>query len=324
MRFKYTFEVKGRIKPKQLYSFEVDDFLFDFFSVGKFIRNIYVSFPISENELPTLEKSNQPDTNFDLTIVSPRLKDVEEIMRQLEGILSLWGIESIDIKYPKHEWLAETEEEKQKLKVFGYSVSRGEIEDHEVPEVPFDLIASAIISSVMHKNHDVLMSFFRRGNIEVESENYIEAIYYFYFIIESFYADGKNKNYAVQQAFQESPQFIENVKSVISEKNVPPKLISEFEEHYKNKDVKVVIKEIVMMRGFLHHFSKKRRDNWHPDKQENYQVHAYFLQKLSLNLMHENLANEHLTKEVYAKYNELVECGRKGNPLSIIVSDNQR
>jgi hypothetical protein len=319
MRFKYTFEVNGRIKPTQVYSFQVNDFLFEFSMEDDFLREIVVSFPICEYELPLLNEGAQTGTNFHLSITSPRLSEVEEVMRQLEGIISLWGLESINIKHPKYEWLPETDEEKQKLKVFAYSVTKAGIEDHEIPSVPFNLIASAVIASVMHKNHDVLMSFYRHGSREVELDNYIEAIYYFYFIIESYYAEGKNKNYAVKRALLESTEFVNNVKSVVSEKNLPAKIEKQFQQYYKNKSSEEIIKELVLMRGFLHHYSTKRKDNWHPDKQENYQVHAYFLQKLSLNLVHKILATEHLTPEVYAKYSEMMERGALGHPLSIRV-----
>lgn len=219
MRCRYTFEIKGRIKPQQICSFEVDDFLFEFDVERGFIRNIRVSFEITDHELPSVINHPQPGITLHVNVTSPRIYEVEEIMRQIEGMLSFWGVESIGIRRPKHEWIAENEEEKEKLQIFNFSVGFQELKDNEIMPVSFDLIARPIIASVKAKQHNVLLSFNKRGRVDVKNQDYIEAIYNFYFVIESYYAGGKNKNYAVEKALKESPEFIENIRSVLGTKN---------------------------------------------------------------------------------------------------------
>ena len=317
MRFRYTFDVKGRIKPQQIVSFDVDGFLFEFYVEREFIRNIRVSFKIADHELPCVINNPEPGIALHINVTSPRIHEVEEIMRQIEGMLSFWGVEAIGIRRPKHEWIAENEEEKKKLKLYNFSVRLEELKDHEIRSVSFDLIARSIIASVKTKQHNVLLSFNKRGRVDNKNENYIEAIYNFYFVIESYYAGGKNKNHAVEKALKNSVEFNENINRVLADQefktHLPSELRMKYESQYLKKEVDVIIKELVMMRGFLHHYSTKRKSNWHPDKQHEFRLEAYFLEQLSHNVAFGIMMDQAYDTDVIKQYKELIKKGKNGN-----------
>lgn len=306
MRCKYTFNVKGRIKPKQPFSFEVDEFLFDFKLKKEFLKEIQISFEILDNELPSVDRNPEHGIVINLNVKKSREFEIEEIMRQTEGMLSLFGVESVDIQNPKCEWIAENEEEQKKLELLNYELTPQEIEDHEIKPISFDLIARPIISAVRSKQHHILLSFNKRGRVDIKDKNYIEAIYNFYFVIESHYADGQNKNRAVEKALKKSDEFTSNIKSVLDNSEfkafLSPELLKKYTDNYLNKPIEEIIKNIVMLRGFLHHYSTKRKKNWHPDKQNEFELEAYVLRQLSHKVAFEIMNKEIYDEEIIDKY----------------------
>ncbi len=310
MRCKYTFEIRGRIKPTQLVSFEASGFRFEFYIDKGFIREIIVSFPVSDNDLPTIIQRPKPGVALHINMKSPRLLEIEEIMRSIEGLWSFWGLESIAIHFPKHEWIAENEEEKKKLQLFNFKHSKKEIEDHEIIPTSFDLLARSIISAAKIKNHDVILSFYRRGCNDIKQEEYIEAIYDFYFVLESAYANGKNKNYAVEKEFLKSEKLRKHIESLRDDQELARFLESEEGAKYKGllngKSVEELIEFIVNTRGFLHHHTQKRKDIWNPEKQEQFKAEAFFFQHLCYRVAFDIFIEKTYDDEVVKEYENLV------------------
>ena len=90
MRCKYTFKIRGRIKPAQLVPFEVEEFRFEFLLEKGFIKEIIVSFPISDCDLPTIIQRPKPGVSLHINMKSPRLWGRREV-RLLQGV-DRWGI----------------------------------------------------------------------------------------------------------------------------------------------------------------------------------------------------------------------------------------
>lgn len=303
MRCKYSFKINGRIKPVHLVSFEVGIYKFEFALEKGFIREIQVSYSMSDSE-PTLIQNPVPGVAMAINIKSPLLREIEEIIRSIEGLWTFWGVESIDTSFPKHEWIAETEEEKQKLQLFGFNEGRKELEDHEISPISFDLLVRPIISAVKTKKHDVILVFYRRGCNDVKQEEFIEAIYDFYFVLESAFANGKNKNYAVKKEFLKSKKlrkYIENTQEEL--------LKSSDRSRYKilleGKSVDELIKFMVDTRGFLHHHTQKRKDIWNPEKQGRFKTEAFFFQRLCCRIAFDIFTQRTNDDEVIKEYRAL-------------------
>jgi hypothetical protein len=70
--------------------------------------------------------------------------------------------------------------------------------------LPFDLLARAILASDAATDIEVPLNFFRRGLLDVYDGAYIEAIYDFFFVLETCFGGGKYKKAQVLTAFQAS------------------------------------------------------------------------------------------------------------------------
>lgn len=235
---------------------------------------------------------------------------MENIIRGVEGFWSFWGLESIDVHLPKHEWIAETEG-KKKLQLFNFSYGRKELEDYEIKPVSFDLLARPIIAATKAEKYDVILSFYRRGCNDVTKEQYIEAIYDFYFVLESTFANGKSKNYAVEKEFLKSKQLKAYVEKIFSEgelkRSIPSEVRNKYQKLLEWKPYHEVVKYIVNIRDFLHHHSKKRKDIWHPEKQDRFMLEAYFLQDRCHRITFDVFIKRTYSDKVIKEYKKIIK-----------------
>ena len=266
---------RSQIKPNQNTTFEVDDFRFEFVLKDTLIDLIIVSFPVRQDQVPQITESKTIGVKADIKIVHPRWEELVTIIRQIEGMWSLWGCESIDISGYKIKWLPESEEEKQLIQLNDFQVGKHEYKPEEIDFIGFDLLARPVITAVKDKNHDVVLSFFRRGTNDIKRDEYIEAFYDFYFMLESPYGNGKTKNTAIE-------------RELIS---------SELLEGYINK--------IVKLRGFLHHHNTKRKNGWDPGKQIAYKLEAFMLQSICINVGMEILDKSVFSERIINEYKNL-------------------
>lgn len=285
MRCRYKFKVNGKVKPAAFLDFVVQDYKFEFVIDNEFIKYLCISFPVTKKDIPRLRDSNQPGIKLHMNLTSPRLYEIEKIVRQIEGFWSIFGVKSIDVLEPEIEWIPENDEDRNELKLYSYKLSSA-VKDEDIGPIPFDLLARPIIASVQKKQHDLVLSFYRRGLLDMNNQEYIEAIYDFYFILESAYGEGKTKNIAIEKSFINSEELIQNISQVKYEcehgdtigQNMRPK----YNKEYLNYSPQEWVKKFVKLRGFLHHHNSKNRGIWDPGKQKSYHLEAYIL----LNICH--------------------------------------
>lgn len=322
MRCKYIFDVQGRMKPQDLKAFEVDDLRFEFtLNEKQFISEISVSERIEKSCFPTLQKPSNNGYSWVIDFKSPRLEEIKEVVKQIEGMFSFWGIDSISIDTPRYEWIPENETEIQDLPLYSFSKKTEGVPDEEIYPISFELIAKPIIVAVKNKQSNVLYSFYRRGRVDLIKGENIAAIYNYYFIIESHYAAGKYKKTEVKNNLLKSASFLENIENVLNDKffleSIPERLKSLYKEKYLSKSHGELIEYIVNLRGFLHHFSTKRKENWHPDKQDEFRLEAIFLSKLTYNLLFSEMSQKLNNDEVVTKYQQMMEMIMNGKKPSI-------
>jgi hypothetical protein len=269
-----------------------------------------VSFPINDSDLPTIIKAPSPGIALQINMKSPRLNEIEEIMRSIEGMWSFWGLESITIQMPKHEWISENEEEEKKLQLVNFSYSKKELNDEEIEPISFDLLARPIISAVKKQEHDVIFSFYRRGSNDIREEEYIEAIYDFYFVLESFFANGKSKNYLVEKEFKESEKLRNHITDLCDHSKFLASLDTEDRTKCKRildgKSVDKIIKFLINTRGFLHHHTTKRKDIWNPEKQDRFRPEALIFQDLCHKVVFEMFLDRIYESDIISEYEGFV------------------
>jgi hypothetical protein len=286
MKCRYKFKIEGHMKVADLKPVQIRGMNFQFVSEKGLITHLIVTVPANDaNDIPKVIENPMPGVKAHINVPSPIYLFVKREVRAIEALLSVFGLHSIDVNNFEIEWLPENEEERKKLKISRFATYRGEIDPSDQPPLSFDLVARSIIAADDAVAIETSLNFFRKGLVDFSETRYIEAFYDYYFFLESVFGDGKTKNYAVKEAFKNSPRLNGRIDEIL--KGTNSKLMirhdqrSHFEQKFKNKTVEEIIDYIVELRGYLHHHSIKRKDNWHPDDHYRFELDALLLHNIA-------------------------------------------
>lgn len=310
MKCRYRFPVDGRIRPAVNAPVPARGWIFEFEPETGIVTHVVVTVPLPlRKDWPLVEKDPAPGIKANIYPRTPHLPFIQRELRALQGLLSLFGLRSIDLKDPEIEWLPESEEEKADLHLFSYKHRTEPLPDDKVPPLSFNLLARAVIASDAATDIEVPLNFFRRGMLDVYDRNYIEAIYDFYFILETLFGQGKFKKTAVSSAFLNSNQLRSCVQRAIQDPGLMitrnPRVQALFEGSYRKLSADDAIEKMVELRGCLHHHTSRRRNIWNPEEQHCYEVDALFFQAVTYNVIFE-IAEPYLwSKDVVQAYENL-------------------
>ncbi len=288
MKCKYIFSIEGRIRPNATFPVAARGWLFEFKTMNGLATHIEVTVPLPQQEdWPQIQEKPTEAIKLHIDTNSRHLPMVQRELRALQGLLAIYGLHSINLDNPKQEWIPESDEERDLLPLFSYSSTLEPIPSDQIVAVPFSLIACAIFAAEAATDKDVPLNFFRRGMLDVYSRNYIEAIYDFYFILESEFGEGKFKQAEILTAFLSSNSLVSFVQQAISDPSLMlqsnASIRTQFTNSYGKLTVKEALDKIIKLRGDLHHHTVKRRDNWHPEDQHRYEIDALFMQSVTFN-----------------------------------------
>ena len=281
MKCKYVFKFESILQNPTYPSIRLYDFDIKFCSNnGK--ETIEVEFTENdERQWPEIRNTPILPTKFHIVIRSPRYDEVKHYLRIIQGMLSIYGMHKINLDEPETFWIPEKEEEKLKLKLFSYKRERADIDKKLLDAIPFDILARTVLSAKYSGYLDIPLSFFRKGQIDLHEENYIEAIYNFYFMLEALFSNGKSRNIHVQKEFEKAEILVDAITKGILEFTpigaYSKRIKADFDKKYKDKSPTRVIENIIELRGFLHHQNIKRRDIWHPEENYAYIADAMLL-----------------------------------------------
>jgi hypothetical protein len=218
-----------------------------------------------------------------MKLSSENLSDFQYI----ESYLAFIGnLKKIHWEEARQEWIPETPEEKSRLKVFGVSLNR------RYPDTPTpigkDVLIEVIRGKTKYGGLTTLKSFFREGKNFFTQFRYVDAFYYFYFIIEDLYGGGKTKNVDIERNYKSSRELRETVEWVMqtqintSEKH--SKGISQLlvEEKIQN-GTDGIIELIVAVRGRLHHYvGRSSLKQATPLNQRDFESPAFLIMGIAL------------------------------------------
>lgn len=196
--------------------------------------------------------------------------------------MAMFGLQKISFESRTTEWVAESEEEKNLL---GLSSFKHDYEGRvDTLPVFYDLFARSLLSSKTLGYYEAALNFNRRGRLDVEERRYVDAMYDFYFSLETLYAGGAFRKRDVIKNFlanEEMMVALKDAKAILAEDNqFLDDLKEDGEFNYLEESDENVISKIVALRGFLHHHSAKNSKAWHPERQSDYKVHALFMSYL--------------------------------------------
>ena len=319
MKCRYEFTVSSSLLLTVPLKFQVGRYLFELHNEEtRFSKLIVESENVRFNEYPRFENKEGEIPSMTIPI-DPALLFLEPEIRAVRGALSMWGVHDIDVEHPKSSWQPETDEEKQSTNVFGTSISKQSREDEPPRESPLDMIVRSIVSRERLVEYEVPFEFYRRGAEDIYKDRYIEAIYDFYFVFEYLWGNGKFRKKEIVSQFASSPQAVASVEYA---RNNPPSQVSSnkpdldlYRTNYHEKSSEEIFEQIVGLRGFLHHQSSKRKQNWNPGSDIKYRVDSHFLHiaahhavlNIFTGILFEKAEIEKFkTTKVYTKDNRLV------------------
>ncbi|WP_448249864.1 hypothetical protein [Thalassotalea agariperforans] len=281
MKAKYKFSISGEVKldPKQMLPIYEKGYCYSFLLDERSVAtHIEVTIPVEEKYYPNIVKTSQ--NRHELNINNPALHFIQRNLRGIEALMSVWGLQSIDKRNFEVVWLPESADEKEKLKLFNFSTRSERMSLDEIPPLSFDLVARAVITSWDGAKESVITSFYRKGTIDMEAQEYIDAIYDFYMILETRFGDGKWRGNQVKQKLKSSAE-LKQAFTHAKEHSLEGLLNVELRKQKQSIDVydsyEKFIDYIVDLRGTLHHHSEKNPKAWDPSKPEKYELDAVYL-----------------------------------------------
>jgi hypothetical protein len=284
MKCKYTFPIEGHLRFSMGINFSLGNRLYQFDVKENLLSSLSVtisSFP--EVYLPKITLRKEGEVKASISVPrDPNWEDLVSDIRTIEGALCIWGVREINVEDCATEWIPESDLEKEKVDLFSFSRSRGKRPASELPEAPLDLYVRSVLAASDLKILETPLNFFRRGIIDIFEQRYIDAIYNFYFVFETLFANGTFKKNQVISEFLSSAilcDAIENFKKnpdfyLLAGHNISSQ---DFAKTYGQKNKEQIIEHIVDLRGFLHHHTCDRKDIWHPAKQRKYAMDALAL-----------------------------------------------
>ncbi len=264
--------------------------MFELDAKAGIITHVLVTVPLPRrDDWPVIEQDPAPGVKAQIQPRTPHLPFIQRELRALQGLLAIFGLHSIELENPEVRWLPESEEERSQLHIFAYKITREPLPDSAVQPLQFDVLARAIIAADAATDIEIPLNFFRRGMLDVDERNYIEAIYDFYFILETLFGEGKFKTDAVSTAFLNSSQLRSCVQRGITDPGpmimLDARIRGSFAQTYGKMSVENAIDKMIELRGYLHHHTSKRRGIWNPEDQHLYEIDALFFQTVTYNVI---------------------------------------
>jgi hypothetical protein len=205
------------------------------------------------------------------------------MIHPLEGFLAVYGLEQIDLYEADVSWLAESEADKKRLNTthFRLKLARS---GRPPFRVPFSVVTRSI--AALHQNLDweFPLGFFRKGRRDFLERRYIDAIYDYYFLLETLFGNGKTRNTQVKAEFKKCPtlcstcgQVIQEGERAIRNRGSGRRVLDVFCSEYATKTPEEYLEHVVDLRGFLHHHSSKNKRAWNPIDEAAFELDAILL-----------------------------------------------
>lgn len=314
MKCTYRFPVDGRLKVGTVAPLEADHFTFEFELEGAIVRAITVTVEVRQREhWPRLLPSREPGGPPGVETTAPFYPFIQHHLVTLQGILSYFGVRSINWQAVDVRWTPETDEEKAALPIQSYKRELGDVDPKIGPVLNFDVLARCIFAAVNADDVAELLDFFRRGLKEMWDEQYVEAIRNFYLLIESLYGKGNFKKARMEQDLASSAELRKCIEAALADADlIPSRHRRSFERRFARQSVEEAISHFVDLAGRLRHHSIGRTmGSWHPAVQWEHELDALVLQSVAFRIASEIIFREIHSEDVIGSWKSFVEGRRR-------------
>lgn len=316
---RYTLPIEGDVRLETPIHILIDDLFFEFSADEPHLRSVSVTFPVSIPSKSPADGNVHHKPVSSLWIHEPRAGEIEEVALQLASGISLLTQTSIDVLFEsrKIEWIRKHGGEKW---VSGTQVDLGGANHRTRPStaLPANLLARSVITACLFKAHNPLYTFFKRGAADVNAHRYIEAFYNLFFFLEFEFGNGKSGHKQLISEFLKSDDLLTSIVKVLRERTFSQIVSREFSQEMELASPEDVVKYLVTTRGNLHHPNKRRKENWHPEKQRQFGNQAIFLYLVCLEIATRTYVAHAMSPAVEKACRKVARCLRLGKPIHVV------
>lgn len=222
--------ISSKIPTSQKIDIKVDDIDIEFLHEDNYLAKIVIkkSIPISENNYPYSGKDEKGGMVFvihrDLDIYNRFI----EIVQQIESYFGYrYEMKKIFWENPREFWIAENEEEEEKITIKSNNWKKAYPSSNE------EIEPQLLVNLLKHEGepldkYKIPMSFYREGKNYYSEFRYIDAYKYFYLCLESVYGDGQRNTSKLIKSFKESKMLNHFVGKVLLD-------LSAYKEYHEDK-----------------------------------------------------------------------------------------
>ncbi|SRR6266704_3201323 len=192
MLVKFTFPVTTLMVLSEPWPVTVEDITIEWRLESGQVTGLSASVPVSQaDQLPSVQPSSTPGVKLHINLgQSTRQEDVEEAVRTLQGLLSLFTPLEIDFEHVEISWVPQTQEERDRVHLHSFVREADKSDFHQPRPLDYDLVARVMTSTKAAAHYEVPLGFLRRGTRAIRTSQYIEAFYNLFFFLETLFAPG--------------------------------------------------------------------------------------------------------------------------------------
>lgn len=326
MKIRYQFPVTGRVRLQFHFPVSVGPFTYEFEvdKDGVLYRLSAVASVPDRSMWPVVQEKPAPGVALGINLSSPFFEVLKKDIRAVVGVLSLFGLDDIDINAVEESWEPDSPEEKNELQLFGFKVEHTKTPPSTWPYSPFDVVARAFLSASRSEGFETALHFFRKGHIDVMENKFLDAVLDFLFMVETTYAEGKFRTSQVEAAYLSNTELQALIAKVLRDpvlmENVRHghgSIKAAFDRDYRTRSPAEITAHLVNLRGSLHHHTSRRHGIWHPTDHTRFGADAYFLQHLCMEIGF-SIANPILFSEEFRQA-YLIQVAQNQRSGSVVV-----
>jgi hypothetical protein len=258
MRCEYMFPIRGELLAAHSHQVTVHGWSFEFVRAGEIVTALRVVVPFPpEDTLPSFTPPT-PERSVHFNFVHPLFDEVVALVRTTFGLLGFYQSFDVETASPAVRYLPESDDERAKLSVFG---ARIEPPPPVHARVQFRHLLQCLIAAPSAARFETALSFLRKGELALHERRYIEAIYYYFFALESEFGSGKSGSRELQKALLAAPVLVSCIERLLVE---PDSFLANAPKAWAHSPA-AVVRHLVLLRGRLHHHSARSSRSWHPD-----------------------------------------------------------
>lgn len=309
MQVKYRIPVEHRGKAPAGIKFEWGGATYKFSVRDERLDELEVIVP----GFPTsaLPKIIQPSAADPLPTISipedPVWPVIERRLMFVEGAVAMLGLKQFDFERRTIEWIPENDTEREATDLFSLKVTMG-VSQESVP-VAYDMFARSLIVADELASIEIALNFSRRGREDLSEGRYIEAIYDFYFVLETLFAGGAFKKNEVLQRFLGHDELVKAInevqRSLLQDRALWQHVSLEKRAIYAQGSVREVLSHVIQTRGVLHHHSGRGAKAWHPNQQAGYRVEATFLAYICFEILNSRVFSRIYSEDAVQRFSSI-------------------